>query len=525
MKDWQSIAKEKREQVFAKIPSEWILKTVPSASEEPDSVSYISKLMTDEENAITSSTIRNLVSAIVNGKLTALEVTRAFCHRAALAHQILNCCSEIFFDKALEQARLQDEYFERHGKTLGPFHGIPISLKDQVNLPGLDSAMGYVALLNKPKNITQQAVIADCLKKLGAIFYVKTTVPMAMMSFDTYSNIYGKTSNAINRKLSAGGSSGGEGALVGSRGSLLGLGTDIGGSIRVPSSFNGLYGLRPSNGRFPYHNCTNSYTGQTVIQSVIGPIAQDIEDLEYFCENFFATEPWLYDPFCVPMKWNKFEIRKEDIFSFGVMDSDDIIHPSAPVKRAIKLVKTALSESQHGYVTWEPQDHKYIADIADLIYEADAGKEVRDLCETSGEPVTVNLSVEKEQSITEYWKNTDKILEFRKRYFDYWNSTAEKTATGRPVDAWIAPIWPSPAFEEEIRPIPLYPVVQNVLDCSSIVIPVLRADKDIDHISDDRYDAELQHGTPVGLQIITRKLHDEKAVAFAKLLKQLLETL
>lgn len=525
MKDWQAIAQGKRQQVLSKIPAEWILKDIPSSLEEPDSVKYLSRVLPSEENAITGSTIRALVSAISDGKLTALEITRAFCHRAALAHQLLNCCSEIFFDSALEQAKFQDEYFQKHGKTLGPFHGIPISLKDQVNLPGLDSAMGYVALLNKPKTLDEEAVIADCLRKLGAIFYVKTTVPMAMMSFDTNSNIYGKTSNAINRKLSPGGSSGGEGALVGSRGSLLGLGTDIGGSIRVPSSFNGLYGLRPSNGRFPYHNCTNSYTGQTVIQSVIGPMAHDIEDLEYFCENFFSTEPWLHDPFCVPMKWTKFEIQKKDRFSFGVMDSDDIIHPSAPVKRALELVKKALSKSQHEIIKWEPQNHEYIAHIADLIYEADAGKEVIDLCRTSGEPLTINLTVTEEQNITEYWRNTDKVLEFRKKYFDYWNGTAEKTVTGRPVDAWIAPIWPTPAFEKEIKPIPLYPVVQNVLDCSSIVIPVLRADKDIDNISDDRYDAEMQHGTPVGLQIITRRLHDEKAVAFAKLLKQLLEDL
>jgi len=84
------------------------------------------------------------------------------------------------------------------------------------------------------------------LVKLGAVFYVKTITPTAMMMMETINNVWGETNNAYHGGTSAGGSSGGEGALLGMRGSPLGIGTDIGGSIRLPAAFYYLYGLKPT---------------------------------------------------------------------------------------------------------------------------------------------------------------------------------------------------------------------------------------------------------------------------------------
>jgi amidase len=95
---------------------------------------------------------------------------------------------------------------------------------------------------------------------------------------ETINNIIGYTPNPKNRNLAAGGSSGGEGALISLRGSPVGFGTDIGGSIRIPAAFNGLYGIRPSSGRMPYEGMANSMDGQNTILSVVGPMATSVSN-------------------------------------------------------------------------------------------------------------------------------------------------------------------------------------------------------------------------------------------------------
>lgn len=156
----------------------------------------------------------------------------------------------------------------------------PLSFALSQNRIGLDATVGYVGWANRPEN--EESAMTELLRELGAVLFVKTNVPgeraakwgvcperekerarglmapssppsrlASLMAPETYNNIYGYTPTPLNRKLSAGGSSGGEGALIAMRGSPLGVGTDIGGSVRIPAACNNLFGLRPSFGRFP----------------------------------------------------------------------------------------------------------------------------------------------------------------------------------------------------------------------------------------------------------------------------------
>lgn len=111
-------------------------------------------------------------------------------------------------------------------------------------VPPHPASIGMACYANEPT--TEETVLVTILAKLGAIFYVKTTTPTAMMMMETVSNVWGETRAAYHSETSAGGSSGGEGTLIAMRGSPLGVGTDIGGSIRIPAAFNGLFGLKPS---------------------------------------------------------------------------------------------------------------------------------------------------------------------------------------------------------------------------------------------------------------------------------------
>ena len=142
---------------------------------------------------------------------------------------------------ALARAKELDEYLQKNGKPIGPLHGLPISLKDQCRIKvseanhhkrslltnqGLETSMGYVSWIGKYDK--ENSVLVDMLLKAGAVFYVKTSVPQSLMVCETVNNIIGRTVNPRNKNWSCGGSSGGEGAMVGFRGGIIGVGTDIG---------------------------------------------------------------------------------------------------------------------------------------------------------------------------------------------------------------------------------------------------------------------------------------------------------
>ena len=142
------------------------------------------------------------------------------------------------FDNALKRAKELDAHFSKTGTTIGPLHGLPVSLKDNFNIKGFPSSVGFCAWALEP--MKHDSTIVGVLRDLGAVAYVKTNVPTAMMIAESVNNCYGRTVNPHNRALTSGGSSGGESALIAMKGSPLGVGTDIGGSLRIPAACTGL---------------------------------------------------------------------------------------------------------------------------------------------------------------------------------------------------------------------------------------------------------------------------------------------
>lgn len=299
---WQAIAERKQAEQVSKIPSEWLIpKEImpPSNADSVQDFPYASGFFTQRELTITDSTASDVVTRISTGEWTALEVTKAICKRAAVAHQLICCMTEVYFQQAFARAEELDEYFRREGKTVGPLHGLPISLKDQFNLEGVDSTIGYVGWVGKRPE--EESTLVKLLRNAGAVFYVKTNVPTTLMTGETVNNLFGRTLNPRNRKLTTGGSSGGESALVTFGGSFIGVGTDIGGSIRHPASYTGLYALRPSHGRVSYQQVTNTFLGQEAVRSCAGPMCRSPEDIRLFMKSLAAQEAWEYDPQIIPL--------------------------------------------------------------------------------------------------------------------------------------------------------------------------------------------------------------------------------
>lgn len=148
-----------------------------------------------------------------------------------------NCVTELLTE-AVRDAAACDEYLARTGNPIGPLHGLPISVKEQIAVSGHRTNAGFVAWVG---NITtEDAHIIKALKALGAVIFARTNQPQSLLQLETNNNIYGATVHPRNRELTAGGSTGGEAALMAMHGTPLGIGGDIGGSIRYPAAINGV---------------------------------------------------------------------------------------------------------------------------------------------------------------------------------------------------------------------------------------------------------------------------------------------
>ncbi len=227
-------------------------------------------------------------------------------------HPQNNCLHEIFFDLALARAHELDTHLSTTGTPIGPLHGLPISLKDQFHVPGVDTTMGYVGWIGSNLGIKHpsqahqiSSQITTELVSLGAVLFCKTSLPQTLLFGETKNNIIGQTLNPHNTHLSCGGSSGGEGALQALRGSTLGVGTDIGGSVRIPAAFNGIYSLKPTPERLSYRDVANTNPGQNTYRSTVGFLSTSLGGLELALRGVLGTRPWEKDPAVVPIPWRE----------------------------------------------------------------------------------------------------------------------------------------------------------------------------------------------------------------------------
>jgi Asp-tRNA(Asn)/Glu-tRNA(Gln) amidotransferase A subunit family amidase len=151
--------------------------------------------------------------------------------------------------EAIQTAKSHDEYQKRTSNIIGPLHGIPFTLKDTFAVENYDSSLGISILANHPYETSSTLYLT--LTRLGAIALAKTNVPQTLLAFECNNPIFGITTNPYSKEFSPGGSSGGEAVVLAKNGSAIGFGSDIGGSLRIPTGWCGIYALKPTKGRFP----------------------------------------------------------------------------------------------------------------------------------------------------------------------------------------------------------------------------------------------------------------------------------
>lgn len=187
------------------------------------------------------------------------------------------------------------------------------------------------------------------LRSLGAIIYCKTNVPQTMMTADSDNNVYGRTLNPNNTTLTAGGSTGGEGALVALRGSILGVGTDIAGSIRIPSSCCGTYGFKPSSQRIPFAEQRDQVPdGMPGIAPSAGPIATSMRACQFFLKTVLEAKPSQFDDSVLRIPYQHiFDTFQPERLRIGVIQDDGLYTPTPPIRRGLHESIQKLKAAGH----------------------------------------------------------------------------------------------------------------------------------------------------------------------------------
>ncbi|TQN70895.1 Acetamidase [Colletotrichum shisoi] len=553
---WKAIARRKQAERAGRIPPTWHIpsdvlpKDPPRLEYGPQNVLDMPRrFLSPAEVSITESyTIPQLCRAVSARRLSAVEVAEAFCHRAAIAHQLTNCLTEPLFDAALRRARYLDEHLREHGLPLGPLHGLPVSVKDTFDVAGVDTSIGLAYLCHKPA--ARNAPLVDLLLSLGCVVVAKTNVPQTLASLDSVNNVFGRTMNPVNRLCTAGGSSGGEGVLVAMRGCMIGIGTDIGGSIRVPAMCNGVYGFKPSNGRVPYGG--QALTGveglsRTSVQAVAGPIGRSVEDIDALMREIVPRAA-LWGEDCMPATWSPGP-RESSLISpsgsgkhgelvVGILRTDGNCSLHPPIANMMDEVAYFLATTP-GVKVVElgcPPAWTKAQSVMNKLMGADGGVTMAAMIEATGEPLVPwtasRFGKGRPQPLTRLAELQAQRARLEREMLGIWVDDDEHGRRRQKLDALVCPVAPHP-----VPPIDGYNAVGMtsswvLLDHPAATVPVrdvkesdLRLgrpqggkalgtwdERNRELWDEGKVDRRVYLGTPLSVQVVVPRLQDDRLV-------------
>ena len=231
-----------------------------------------------------------LAAMLAKKKISSVELTEYFIARIQKYDEVLNAVVVRDFARAMDAARTADTAMAA-GQNLGPLHGLPMTIKESYNIEGLKTTWGFP--IWKDMVASTDAAVVAAYKAAGAHFMGKTNVPMMLADYQSYNEIYGQTNNPWDVSRSPGGSSGGAAAALAAGLCALESGSDIGGSIRNPAHFCGVYGHKPTWGVVPIsgHQPPVVQVSNGVDLAVVGPLARSAEDLKLAMDLIVGPQP------------------------------------------------------------------------------------------------------------------------------------------------------------------------------------------------------------------------------------------
>ncbi|KAI5949283.1 hypothetical protein KGF54_005518 [Candida jiufengensis] len=499
----------------AKHPFEIYLQTVPSSV-----------------LAITERDPVNLLADLKSKKISCVEVLKAYMTAAIIASKLTNCIVEFLPKESFEFAKSLDENYE--SKKDLPLYGLPFSIKEMIPIKGRSITHGSLCYLDRI--VDYNADIINILQKSGAYPFVRTTNPQSLMMLECVSYQHGRTVNAFNSDLTSGGSSGGEGVLNGLYASPFGLGSDIGGSIRIPAAFNGIYGLRTTLGRIPTADYFSCNLGSTTILSVTGPLSRSLSMVELVMKTIIDSKPELIDPSLTSIPW-KDTAKPQKKYRIGILKSDGIVNPTPPVSRALEIAETKLKDLPNiEVIEYKPFNQEKVMEILSKIYFEDGAQDFLNTVKETGEPIltqtTWAIDGAKDLTMHEQWYWNLEKEKFRKDYLKHWMSYTN--SDGENLDAIIAPVYPNVAPRHEQGQYWNYSCTYNLLDYPVLVCPITIVDEskdlplknykplsEMDEFHYKQYDSPASFKkAPVNLSVIGLRNTDEKLIEIGKILEK-----
>ncbi|KAI9891798.1 MAG: hypothetical protein M1814_002363 [Vezdaea aestivalis] len=514
----------------------------------------------DTDRSILDLPIEELTNNVRNGSLKPAQVVRSYGRAAIAVHKKTNCLTEIMLPEA-------EKWVESDVNLEGPLAGLPISLKDSVVVAGFDASTGYSRYTGKAH--FQDGSMVRWLKHCGAVPYVKTNLPITLLSFESTSSLWGRATNPYNRRYSPGGSTGGESALLASFGGRIGIGSDVAGSVRVPAHNSGIYSLRCSTGRFPKFGMTTSMAGQEGVPSVFSPMARTLPDLTYFTRSVLSTQPWTFDHSVHPLPWraDAFQLRPTPL-CIGILSTDSVVRPSPACSRALRTTVAALTSAGHILIPLTPPSGPHSPFSALRI---GAALLLSDGCATFLRPFRAGEWNDPGAAQMALWTRLPSALRWAYcLYVRYvrrdpiWADLLEAVHTQTTAEQWalvarreelrgvwhawrqeagvdflICPVNATPALPHGSMKGACascgYTFLWNVLDWTAGVLPVLKVQRGdrveegwspgngIEKGAYEGYDPVEMEGLPVGVQVVGGRLEEERILQAMRVVREALD--
>jgi fatty acid amide hydrolase len=496
---------------------------------------------------------RELAASIAKGTIRARAAVEACIERIEEVNTTLNAVVLKRYEEARGEADAIDQRRAR-GETLPPLAGVPITVKECFDLTGTAATFGLSR--RAATRATSDDPYVARLRSAGVIVTAKTNVAQLLIYSESDNPLYGRANNPWNLERSCGGSSGGEGAILAAGASMLGLGTDIGGSVRIPASFCGISSLRPTAGRCPDLGRGSIPIGQRTIVSQIGPMARSVDDLALALGLINGAHGIDTIPPAALGDFNKVDVAGLRI---AVVNDDGVMSPSRAVERGVaeaaEILRAAGAE-----VT--PSNVLPGAEILELVlgcFSADRGRGMRDLLrrEKVDPRVSVNMNIARmprglriaaaallgllgqrhlaatmgafaSGSASDYWRLTERVMEFQARFHNELDR-----APGGPIDLVLMPTCAVPAVRHKATiNMPFagtYALLSPLLGYPAGVVPVTRVrpeeeagrSKSLDLVERTAFENDQgSAGLPIGIQLMGRPWRDDVVLAAMRVIEQ-----
>ena len=271
----------------------------------------------------------------------------------------LNPELNVFADFDAERVRARARSLDAAKEPRGPLHGLPVTIKSSIATAGYRCEIG--SLLHKGEVPAEDAVVVGRLRAAGALILGTTNCPEFLMAYETANLLYGRVRNPWDLDRSPGGSSGGESAAIAAGLSAAGLGSDSGGSVRVPAHFTGICSLKPTPGRIPGRGHLPPCVGPFAILGAIGPIARTMGDVGLLFRTLAGQD--LSDPVSPPLTLSKPSFDELRAQTVGFFEDDGLVPVTEETRGAVRAAVQALREAGFRVEPFRPRELEQLRKI------------------------------------------------------------------------------------------------------------------------------------------------------------------